>query len=85
MTAMQLLPLIRYALVLALLLGWPSGLLAEPVLGKAPLAPRDVSGLPGGGVHPRVVSGGFSVDTSSREQVRGFYNAVYLSSDGVPP
>jgi hypothetical protein len=30
------------------------------------------------------VTGGFNVDTSSREQVRSFYNAVYTSSDGVP-
>ena len=30
------------------------------------------------------VTGGFNVDTSSREQVRSFYNAVYASSSGVP-
>jgi len=33
---------------------------------------------------PKVVTGSFSVDTSSREQVREFYRAVYTSSDGVP-
>ncbi len=54
------------------------------VLGNAPLAPSDVSGLPGRGPRPRVVTGGFNVDTSSREQVRQFYNSVYLSSAGVP-
>jgi hypothetical protein len=57
---------------------------AEPTLGDAPRAPADVSGLPGGGPHPNSVTGGFSVDTSSREQVRSFYNAVYTSSTGTP-
>lgn len=54
------------------------------ILGDAPLAPADVSGLPGGGPHPNAVTGGFSVDTSQREQVRSFYNAVYTSSSGTP-
>lgn len=40
--------------------------------------------MPGGGPRPKIVSGGFSVDTSSREQVREFYNAVYTSSTGTP-
>ena len=57
---------------------------AEVTLGDPPRAPADVSGLPGGGPQPRIVTGGFSVDTSSREQVREFYNAVYTSSDGTP-
>ena len=52
-------------------------------LGKAPKAPTDVSGLPGGGPRPREVTGGFNVNTDSREQVREFYNAVYTSSEGV--
>jgi hypothetical protein len=56
----------------------------EPMLGDAPKAPTDVSGLPGRGLHPLSVTGGFNVDTSSREQVRSFYNSVYTSSDGVP-
>src|ERR1035437_8834473 len=56
----------------------------EPTLGDAPKAPTDVSGLPGRGPRPLSVTGGFNVDTSSREQVRSFYNAVYTSSDGVP-
>jgi hypothetical protein len=56
----------------------------EPTLGNAPKAPKTVSGLPGGGPHALVVTGGFNVDTSSREQVRSFYNAVYTSSAGVP-
>ena len=55
----------------------------EPTLGDAPRAPADVSGLPGRGPHPKTVTGGFTVATSSREQVRSFYNAVYPSSDGV--
>ena len=57
---------------------------AEFTLGDAPRAPADVSGLPGGGPHPNSVTGGFTVDTSSREQVRSFYNAVYTSSTGTP-
>jgi hypothetical protein len=56
----------------------------EPTLGDAPRAPKNVSGLPGGGPHILSVTGGFGVDTSSREQVRSFYNAVYTSSSGVP-
>lgn len=39
--------------------------------------------MPGGGPHPKLATSGFIVDTSSREQVRSFYNAVYTSSDGV--
>ena len=54
------------------------------ILGDAPRAPRDVSGLPGKGIRPLSVTGGFSVDINSREQVRSFYNAVYTSSDGAP-
>lgn len=56
---------------------------AEVILGAPPTAPTDVSGLPKG-IGIRSVTGGFSVNASSREQVRSFYNAVYLSSDGVP-
>jgi len=40
--------------------------------------------LPGGGPRMQTVTGGFSVNTDSREQVRGFYNAVFTSSTGVP-
>ena len=54
------------------------------VLGDAPLAPTDVSGLPGRGLRPNLVTGGFSVNTASREQVRQFYNAVFTASIGVP-
>lgn len=57
---------------------------AEVTLGEAPLAPADLTGLPGGGPRPLVVTGGFTADTTSREQVREFYNAVYLASAGVP-
>jgi hypothetical protein len=31
-----------------------------------------------------LVSGGFSVNTTNREEVRSFYNAVYSASDNVP-
>ena len=53
-------------------------------LGKAPRAPKDISGLPGGGPRPQEVTGGFNVNADSREQVREFFNAIYLSSQGVP-
>ena len=81
---MHMLTPARYALVLAASLCLAGSLRAQPALGPAPLAPADVAGLPGGGPHPRVVTGGFAVDTSSREQVRAFYNAVFASSDGIP-
>ena len=55
-----------------------------PSLGDAPRAPKDVSGLPGGGPRPMEVTGGFNVNADSREQVRDYYNAIYPSSQGVP-
>jgi hypothetical protein len=75
---------VRFVLFLAVMICAPNSLRAEPTLGDAPRAPKDVSGLPGGGPYPQIVTGSFVVDTSSREQVREFYNAVYTSSDGTP-
>lgn len=57
---------------------------AELVLGDPPRAPLDVTGLPGTGPLKLGVTGGFTINTDSREQVRSFYNAVFTSSDGVP-
>jgi len=74
----------RSGLFLAMIICVSNSLRAQPALGDAPKAPKNVSGLPGGGPHPQIVTGGFSVDTSSREQAREFYNAVYTSSDGTP-
>ncbi len=54
----------------------------EPQLGDAPLAPKDVSHLPRR--TEKSVTGGFTVNPASREAMRSFYNAVYLSSTGVP-
>jgi hypothetical protein len=54
-----------------------------PSLGDAPKAPKDISGLPGGGLRAQVVTGGFNVNAASREQVREFYNAIYNFSQGV--
>jgi hypothetical protein len=71
-------------LLLAILCCLPGRLHAGVILGEAPRAPETVAGLPGGGPQPRIVTGTFNVDTSSREQVREFYNAVYTSSDGTP-
>ncbi len=56
---------------------------AEIILGDPPTAPTDVSGLPGGGPRPAGVTGGFTVNTASREEVRSFYNAVYRVSENV--
>ena len=56
---------------------------AQPMLGDAPRVPHDVAGLPKGGVSKQSVTGGFSVNTTSREETRGFYNAIYPSSDNV--
>jgi cysteine-rich secretory family protein len=66
--------------LLGLLLARP--LSAQPTLGDPPRAPTDVSGLPGG-PSPDSVTGGFSVNTDAREEVRQFYNAVYFSSEGL--
>ena len=63
---------------------YPSLCRAEVILGDPPLAPQSVAGLPGGGPRPQIATGGFYVDTSSREQVRSFYRAIYPASDGVP-
>lgn len=57
---------------------------AQPTLGDPPIAPKNVEGLPGGGSRPLDVTGGFIVNTTSREQVREFYNSVYTSSEGTP-
>jgi len=56
----------------------------EPVLGPAPRAPLDVSGLPGRGPRKLDATAAFNVNGNSREQVRQFYNAVYTASDSVP-
>ena len=69
---------------LVLALGIADPLSAQPTLGDAPRPPTDVSGLPGRGARPLLVTGDLNVDTTSREQVREFYNAVYLASTGVP-
>ena len=54
-----------------------------PELGPVPVPPADVSALPRG-PQAKSLTGGFTVNTAFREEVRSFYNAVYRSSDGVP-
>jgi len=76
------------AAILTVLLHGSSGLAGEssrmePVLGPAPPAPRRVTGLPGSGPRPLDLPPGFSVNGTSREEVRQFYNAVYTASEGV--
>jgi hypothetical protein len=77
-------PIRAGSLSLALLASTVASLFAqiEPQLGDAPLPPKDISGLPRRG--SMAVTGGFTVNTSSREEVRSFYNAVYSASEGVP-
>jgi hypothetical protein len=54
---------------------------ADLHLGDPPRAPKNVSGLPR--QPDSLFSGGFSVNTTNREEVRSFYNAVYPASDNV--
>ncbi len=68
------------ALVLAAV---PAAAQFAPQLGEPPPAPKDVSALPRR-VEPFSVTGGFSINTASREAVRSFFNAVYSASEGVP-
>lgn len=63
------------------LLGLPGLAPAELILGDPPRAPENVSELPRGPA--ALVNGGYSVDTASRERARAFYNAIFLSSEGV--
>ena len=55
-------------------------------LGDAPPPPDWTDSLNSGNSSPRLLSttGGFSVDTASREAVRNFYRGVFGTSDGVP-
>jgi hypothetical protein len=55
----------------------------ELQLGDPPVRPKDVSGLPRVAEPFSLVTGGFSVTTTNREDVRSFYNAVYSASDNV--
>ncbi|HEV2392839.1 MAG TPA: CAP domain-containing protein [Verrucomicrobiae bacterium] len=57
---------------------------ANLILGEPPRAPQDVAGLPGGTPTIKSATGGFTVTTDSREQVRSFFNAIYPASDNVP-
>jgi uncharacterized protein YkwD len=52
-------------------------------LGSPPTAPKDVSGLPRRR-EKFLTTGGFTVNTTNREEVRSFFNAIYPASDNVP-
>jgi hypothetical protein len=62
----------------------------SPNLGQAAPAPPNFTFNPtpaGGGIMPafqQPVTGGLSIDTSSRESVRGFYSAIYPTSENIP-
>lgn len=84
MIVIQKMPPFCFTVLMAVFICACNSLCAQVTLGDAPRAPTDVSGLPGGGPHPHIVTGSFNVDTSSREQVREFYNAIYNSSAGTP-
>jgi hypothetical protein len=59
-----------------------------PDLGEAARVPPNlvINPPPSKGPKPlaQPVTGGFSVNTDSREEVRSFYNAIYPTSDNVP-
>ena len=62
----------------------PSPGVLLPSLGDAPEAPSlPWEGGIHGGIRPQSVTGGFTVDTSSREASRVFYNTVYAASEGI--
>ncbi len=60
------------------------GLSEALILGTPPDAPANVEGLPRLDYHLRELSTELRVDTFSREQVRNFYNAVFVASENVP-
>ena len=56
-----------------------------PTFGEAPVDPTAATGAgTHGGARPQSVTGGFTVDTSSRESSRVFYNTIYAASEGFP-
>lgn len=55
-----------------------------PALGEPPGAPASVVGLPRLGYRFQQTTNTLRVDTTSREQVRNFYNAVFKASENVP-
>ena len=71
----------------ALLLGaliLPPTASAQVSLGEAAPWPTNLTTLPGPRPRIQTVTGGFVVNTDSREQARDFYNAIYPTSDNVP-
>ena len=57
---------------------------STPSLGSYPEQPVRQSTLFGLSRQAAATSAGFTVDTTSREQTRNFYNALYPASEGVP-
>ena len=58
---------------------------AQHTLGEASQWPANLTVLPGGPKPAfQTVTGGFVVNTDSREEVRDFYNAIYPTSENVP-
>ncbi|MGA2870735.1 MAG: hypothetical protein ABSF34_16430, partial [Verrucomicrobiota bacterium] len=61
---------------------------SAPNLGEASHAPTNLvlNPPPAKGGQPQIqtVTGGFSVDTDAREEVRSFYNAIYPTSENIP-
>jgi len=67
------------------LFGADSQLRAQPALGQAAPWPTKLT-ADHGGPQPKIqtVTGGFTVNTASREEVRDFYNGIYPTSESVP-
>lgn len=76
------------AMILSGIIAFPSKALSAVDLGEAARAPANLvlNPPPSKGLQPLLqpVTGGFVVNTDSREEVRGFYNAIYPTSDNVP-
>jgi hypothetical protein len=76
------------AAIISGVIAFPMSGLSAPELGEAARAPTNLvlNPLPSKGPKPldQPVTGGFSVNTDSREEVRDFYNAIYPTSDNVP-
>ena len=75
------------AMIFSGVVAFPSRCLSAVDLGEAAHAPTNlVLNPPPKGLKPLVqpVTGGFVVNTDSREEVRDFYNAIYPTSENVP-
>jgi len=78
--------LLTWMLISGLLLvaSFPIEAQIKPFINDAPRFSGDLRFTKDGPVQPRIATNLFTLDTSSREQVRLFYQTVYQASIGVP-